>query len=91
MQIVIEIPDEEIPKHQGIIDISLSFVDGKVTDAHGYGFCQLPEHHGDLKDINELKKNIYRMNDSATLSTWDVVIEKDLDDALTILEATEEK
>ena len=38
MQIVIDIPESEIPKHQDSIDISLHFIDGKVCEAGGYDF-----------------------------------------------------
>ena len=43
MQIVIDIPDEEIPKTQEIIDIPLHFIDGKVCDAGGYGFKEVED------------------------------------------------
>lgn len=50
MQIIIEIPDEDIPKNQKIIDIHLHFIDGHIVDADGYGFAELPRMHGDLID-----------------------------------------
>ena len=57
MDIMIRIANSNIPKHQGIVDISLSFMDGKVTDAHGYGFFQL-EPHGRLGDLDALEKDV---------------------------------
>ena len=59
MHIVIEIPKSEIPKRQGIIDIPLHFIDGKVCEAGGYKFVELPKVHGDLFDINEVVKSLF--------------------------------
>ena len=49
----------------------------------------LPKWHGDLIDKKELKKKLYRIDDSATLSTRDVVNEEDIDDAPTLIPADE--
>lgn len=43
MQIVIEIPNKDIPKHQELVDICLHFIDGHVVEAGGYEFAELPE------------------------------------------------
>ena len=59
MHIVIEIPESEIPKHQEVIEIPLHFIDGKVCEAGGYGFVELPKGHGDLVDINEVIKSLF--------------------------------
>ena len=84
MDIVIRIPNSNIPKHHGIVDISLSFMDGKVTDAHGYGFCQL-EPHGRLIDGDYLYKRL-RANKCP-----DELVYKFVREEPTILEATEDE
>ena len=56
IELVIKIPESEIPKQQEIIDIPLHFIDGKVCEAGGYGFDVLPKGHGDLIDKNEIIK-----------------------------------
>lgn len=45
MQIVIEIPESDIPKQQDVIEIPLHFVNGKVCEAGGYDFDVLSEGH----------------------------------------------
>lgn len=67
MQIVIEIPESEIPKQQDIIEIPLHFVDGKVCEAGGYGFDVLPKGHGRLIDADSMKtmKSIQSANFNA--------------------------
>lgn len=54
MQIIIEIPESQIPKQQNIIEIPLHFIDGKVCEAGGYGFAELPKGHGRLIDADKL-------------------------------------
>jgi len=56
MQIIIEIPESDIPKQQNIIEIPLHFIDGKVCEAGGYGFDVLPKGHGRLGDLDALEK-----------------------------------
>lgn len=51
MQIVIDIPDKEVPNSQEIIDISLHFIDGEVCECN-YPYIVLPKGHGDLIDRN---------------------------------------
>lgn len=57
MQIVIDIPNKDIPKHQEVIDVPLHFMDGKVCEARGYGFVELPKGHGRLIDADALPLN----------------------------------
>ena len=58
MQIVIDIPNKDIPKHQEVIDIHLHFIDGHIVDADGYGFMELPKGHWILIDENHIKAEI---------------------------------
>lgn len=60
MQIAIDIPNKDIPKHQEVIDIRLHFIDGHIVDANGYGFVELPKDHGRLIDENVLINNLNR-------------------------------
>ena len=53
MQIVIEIPDEKVNKYgNDVLEMSLTFVDRKVTQADGYTFYQLPKGHGRIADMD---------------------------------------
>ena len=52
MQIVINIPDKEIPTNQAIIEIGFHFIDGKVCECT-YPFKQLPKGHGRLIILSE--------------------------------------
>ena len=63
MQIVIDVPEEDIPKHQDVIDIHLHFIDGHIVDADEYGFAELPKGHGDLIDRNDLLADSYCIDD----------------------------
>ena len=49
MQIVIDIPNEEVPNKQEIIDISLHFIAGEVCEC-SYPYIILPENptNGDM-------------------------------------------
>lgn len=40
MKIILEIPQDEVPKKQGIISVDLHFIEGKVCEAGGYGFSE---------------------------------------------------
>ena len=62
MQIVIEIPESEIPKKQDVIEIPLHFIDGKVCEAGGYDFDVLPKGHGRIADMDEAIKCIEEVN-----------------------------
>lgn len=57
MKIVIDIPDNEVPKRREIVEIGLQFMDGEVCECT-YPFQVLPKGHGDLKDT-ELLKNAF--------------------------------
>lgn len=58
MKVVIDIPDNEIPKKQDIINIPLNFCGGEVCQAGGYGFMVLPKGHGDLIDREVAKEEM---------------------------------
>ena len=45
MKLLIEIPDNDIPTGQSILDVSLHFIDGTVCEASGYGFEVLTEEN----------------------------------------------
>lgn len=49
MQIIIDIPDNEVPKRQEIVEIGLHFMDGELCECT-YPFQVLPKGHGDLID-----------------------------------------
>ena len=65
MKIVIDIPDNEVPKRREIVEIGLQFIDGEVCECT-YPFQVLPKGHGDLKDVDALK----------TSKIWALVAEK---------------
>ena len=49
MELVIDILEEDIPKNQEIIDISLHFIAGEVCECN-YPYIVLPKGHGRLID-----------------------------------------
>ena len=55
MKIVIDIPEEKIPKQQGAIEIPLLFVDGEVCQAGGYEFDVLTEVESEVEDDTKRK------------------------------------
>lgn len=55
MQIVIDIPNEDIPKNQDIMTVDLHFIDRVVCECT-YPYIVLPKGHGDLVDRKELLK-----------------------------------
>lgn len=61
MKIVIDIPDNEVPKRREIVEIGLQFMDGEVCECT-YSFQILPKGHGRLGDLDELLK---------AMDTWD--------------------
>lgn len=83
MQIVIEIPNEEVPNKQEIMEIDLHFIDGEVCECT-YPYIVLPKGHGRLIDADALI-------DSLDVSDRDIyckaVIEED---APTIIDAGNE-
>lgn len=50
MQIVIEIPDEDIPQKQDVIELNLYCMGGKVYQVGHYNFSVLSKGHGRLID-----------------------------------------
>ena len=55
MQIMIDIPDKDIPKRQDVLTVDFVFIDGHISQCD-YPFQELPKGHGDLKDADELKE-----------------------------------
>ena len=53
MQILIEIPDSEIPKNQELVHLSLHFIDRHICEC-SYPYMELPKGHGDLIDRSNL-------------------------------------
>jgi hypothetical protein len=77
MQIIIEIPNSEIPKQQDIIEIPLHFMDGKVCEAGGYGFDVLPKGHGRLIDEKDLSLMTVHLVDGIFVCDAPTIIEAD--------------
>ena len=57
IELVIKIPESEIPKQQDIIEIPLHFIDGKVCEAGGYEFDVLPKGHGRIVDVSKIDED----------------------------------
>ena len=55
MKIVIDIPENEVPKRREIVEIGLQFMDGEVCECT-YPFQVLPKGHGRLIDADELEE-----------------------------------
>ena len=53
MKIVIDIPDNEVPKRREIVEIGLQFMGGEVCECT-YPFQILPKGHGRLIDADVL-------------------------------------
>ena len=62
----------------------------RIVEAIANG-VPLPKGHGNLIDADALLEKQYRIGDSATLSTRDVVNVEDVEDAPTIIEADKEQ
>jgi hypothetical protein len=84
MKIVIDIPEEVKDNF-----VKRGFDKGVVAQIIENGII-LPNEHGRLIDADELLEKQYCIDDSATLSTRDVVDVEDVDDAPTIIEADKE-
>ena len=85
VRIVIEIPDNEIPTRQEIVEVGIHFIDGKVCECT-YPFQELPKNHGDLIDRNKLLDCSYEIDSFYCL--YDLVVSvDDVKDAPTIIEA----
>lgn len=54
MQILLDIPDTEIPIERAMDTITLFFENGHICKCN-YPFKELPKGHGDLKDADKLK------------------------------------
>lgn len=54
MQIVIEIPEKDVPNSQEIMTIDLHFIAGEVCGC-SYPYMVLPKGHGRLIDADELE------------------------------------
>jgi hypothetical protein len=80
MRIVIEIPNKDIPKRQEVIDIPLHFMNGRVCEAGGYGFMELPKGCGDLIDRSETIKSLFDYHNGKK------TIGQCIDDVQTIIE-----
>ena len=83
MQIVIDIPNSDIPPKQDVITLDLHFIDGHICECT-YPFKELPKGHGRIGDLDRLKKEI-RENDIMGGLNY----EQYIDNAPTILEAEE--
>ncbi len=57
MQIVIDIPNSDIPLKQNIITLDLHFIDGHICECT-YPFKELPKEHGKLIDEDELLSHL---------------------------------
>ena len=56
MKVVIDIPDNEVPKTQEVVATYIHFIDGEVCELGNYGVMTLPKGHGDLIDRNHLEE-----------------------------------
>lgn len=61
MQIVIDIPNNDIPSKQNVINLDLHFIDGHICECT-YPFKELPKGHGRLIDIEKLKEEFAMKN-----------------------------
>ena len=88
MQIVIEISDIAYSNIKKLVSLNCGIcTDIEKAIAKG---MPLPKGHDDLIDRKELLKQSYRIDDSATLSTRDVVNAEEIYDAPAIIPATKE-
>ena len=85
IELVIKIP-EGIYKASRFIDVKYEDVIQIPLEVIANG-TPLPKGHGDLIDRKELLKQSYRIDNSAILSTRDVVNEKEIEAAKPIIEA----
>ena len=60
MRIVIDIPDNEVPKTQEVVATYIHFIDGEVCELGNYGVMTLPKGHGDLIDREEVNNALER-------------------------------
>lgn len=84
IELVIKIPEEmyaEVIDENGIDTMLIPYKDIVLNGT------PLPKGHGRLIDADDLMKRVYRIDDSLSLSSRDVINEEDIDDAPTIIEA----
>lgn len=86
MQIVIDIPNSDIPLKQNVITLDLHFIDGHICECT-YPFKELPKKHGRLIDEREVKKAQFIINDQ--WGSYPVISLGNLNCVPTILEAEE--
>jgi len=85
MQIVIDIPDTEIPIGRAMDTITLFFKNGYVCKCN-YPFRVLPKGHGKLKDMDDIYEALEGWNDD---TGW--IIDTIDSQAPTIIEADKER
>lgn len=68
MQIVIDIPNSDIPSKQDVITLDLHFIDGHVCECT-YPFKELLKGHGRLIDADETRTQYYQTMDELLQST----------------------
>lgn len=68
MQIVIDIPNSDIPSKQDAMTLDLHFIDGHVCECT-YPFKELPKEHGKLIDADETRKQYYQWMEELLQST----------------------
>lgn len=88
MQIVIEIPDNEIPTKQDIVTVDLHFIDGKVCECD-YPFMELPKGHGRLIDADKFDVYILKDKSEEFVNGAERVLAQ-IDDAPIVIEADKE-
>lgn len=75
MQIVIDIPDEDVPNKQEIMEIDLHFIDGEVCECT-YPYIVLPKEHEDLIDGDKIMK-IHGVKSIPAVLNAPIIIEVD--------------
>lgn len=86
MRIVVEIPDNEVPKTQEVVATYIHFIDGEVCELGNYGVMTLPKGHGDLIDRDDVLFNKYKIA-SHYLDYDEVVNVQDINDIKAIVPA----
>ena len=96
VELIIKIPESEIPKRQEIIEMPIHFIDGKVCEAGGYEFDVLPKGHGRLGDLDKIIKEMQNYYDDCAKTSeytrlgFETAIAV-VEDADTVIEADKEK
>ncbi len=75
MQIVIDIPDEDVPNKQEIMEIDLHFIDGEVCECT-YPYIVLPKEHEDLIDGDKIME-IHGIKSIPAVLNAPIIIEAD--------------